>query len=109
MNQNKKVALKNFTEQELKEFMKTIGEPAFRGSQIYSWIYKGAKTFDDMNNIPKNLRTKLEEVSYIGNLEIELKLTSKVDNTSKYLFLLNDGNIIETVMMDYGEDRKSVV
>lgn len=106
MNQNK-IALKNFTELEMKEFMKTIGEKPFRGSQIFSWIYKGAKSFDDMNNIPKSLREKLEEVSYIGNIEIELKLESKVDKTKKYLFLLNDGNIIETVMMDY-EDRVTV-
>ena len=106
MNQNK-VALKNFTEDEMKEFMKTIGEKAFRGTQIFSWIYKGAKSFDDMNNIPKSLREKLEEVSYIGNIEMELKLESKVDRTKKYLFGLNDGNIIETVMMDY-EDRVTV-
>lgn len=106
MNQNK-VALKNFTELEMKEFIKTIGEKPFRGSQIFSWIYKGAKSFDDMNNIPKSLREKLDEVSYIGNIEIELKLESKVDKTKKYLFLLNDGNIIETVMMDY-EDRVTV-
>jgi 23S rRNA (adenine2503-C2)-methyltransferase len=99
--ENKKVALKNFTEDELKEFMKTIGEKPFRGSQIYSWIYKGAKSFDDMNNIPKSLRDKLEEVSYIGNLQIELKLESRVDKTKKYLFLLDDENLIETVMMDY--------
>ena len=106
MSQNK-VALKNFTEEGLKEFVKSIGEPAFRGSQIYSWIYKGAKTFDDMKNIPKSLREKLEEVSFIGNLKIELSLKSKVDKTSKYLFELNDGNIIESVMMDY-EDRVTV-
>ena len=106
MSQNK-VALKNFTEEGLKEFVKSIGEPAFRGSQIYSWIYKGAKTFDDMKNIPKSLREKLEEVSFIGNLKIELSLKSKVDKTRKYLFELNDGNIIESVMMDY-EDRVTV-
>ena len=102
--ENKKIALKNFTEEELKEFMKEIGEKPFRGTQIYSWIYKGAKTFDDMKNIPKSLREKLEKVSYIGNLDIELVLKSKVDKTKKYLFLLNDGNIIESVMMEY-EDR----
>lgn len=99
--ETKKVALKNFTEEQLKEFMKTIGEKSFRGSQIFTWIYKGAKSFDDMNNIPKSLREKLEKVSYIGNIDIELKLESKVDGTKKYLFLLNDGNIIETVMMNY--------
>ena len=98
--ENKK-ALKNFTEAEMKEFMKEIGEKAFRGTQVYYWIYKGAKTFDDMKNIPKSLREKLEEVSYIGNIDIELKLESKDGKTKKYLFLLNDGNIIETVMMDY--------
>lgn len=99
--ETKKVALKNFTEKQLKEFMKTIGEKSFRGSQVFTWIYKGAKSFDDMNNIPKSLREKLEKVSYIGNIDIELKLESKVDGTKKYLFLLNDGNIIETVMMNY--------
>ena len=98
--ENKK-ALKNFTEAEMKEFMKEIGEKVFRGTQVYSWIYKGAKTFEDMKNIPKSLREKLEEVSYIGNIDIELKLESKDGKTKKYLFLLNDGNIIETVMMDY--------
>ena len=102
--ENQKIALKNFTEEELKEFMKEIGEKPFRGTQIYSWIYKGAKTFDDMKNIPKSLREKLEKVSYIGNLETELVLKSKVDKTKKYVFALNDGNIIESVMMDY-DDR----
>ena len=102
MTENK-VALKNMTEDELKEFLKTIGEKPFRGSQIFSWIYKGAKTFDDMKNIPKSLRQKLEEVSYIGNIKQELALESKIDKCKKYLFELNDGNIIETVMMDYGD------
>lgn len=101
------IALKNMTEEELKDFMKEIGESAFRGSQIYSWIYKGAKEFDDMKNIPKNLREKLKEISFIGNLKQELVLSSKVDKTKKYLFELNDKNIIETVCMDY-EDRITV-
>ena len=78
MTENK-VALKNMTEEELKEFLKSIGEKPFRGTQIFSWIYKGAKTFDDMNNIPKSLREKLEKVSYIGNIKQELVLESKVD------------------------------
>ena len=106
MTENK-VALKNMTEEELKEFLKSIGEKPFRGTQIFSWIYKGAKTFDDMNNIPKSLREKLEKVSYIGNIKQVLVLESKVDKCKKYLFELNDGNIVETVMMDYG-DRVTV-
>ena len=57
--------------------------------------------------IYQSFREKLEEVSFIGNLKIELSLKSKVDKTRKYLFELNDGNIIESVMMDY-EDRVTV-
>lgn len=96
-----KVVLKNLTENEMKDFLVSIGEKKFRGTQIFSWIYKGITSFDEMNNIPKSIRKKLEENSIIGNIEIELKLDSKIDNTKKYLFLLNDGNIIETVAMIY--------
>ena len=96
-----KVCLKNFTEEELKEYIKSIDEKAFRATQIYGWIYKGAKSFSDMKNIPKSLQEKLEEIAFIGNLNINLKLVSKLDGTRKYLFELNDGNIIESVMMEY--------
>ena len=54
-----------------------------------------------MKNIPKSLQEKLEEIAFIGNLNINLKLVSKLDGTRKYLFELNDGNIIESVMMEY--------
>ena len=96
-----KVCLKNLTEEELKQYIKSIGEKAFRATQIYGWIYKGAKSFSDMKNIPKILQEKLEEIAFIGNLNINLKLVSKLDGTRKYLFELNDGNIIESVMMEY--------
>ena len=96
-----KVCLKNLTEEELKEYIKSIDEKAFRATQIYGWIYKGAKSFSDMKNIPKSLQEKLEEIAFIGNLNINLKLVSKLDGTRKYLFELNDGNIIESVMMEY--------
>ncbi|MGL5714931.1 MAG: 23S rRNA (adenine(2503)-C(2))-methyltransferase RlmN [Paraclostridium sp.] len=98
---NNKVCLKNFTEEELKEYIKSIGEKAFRATQIYGWIYKGAKNFSDMKNISKSLQDKLDETSFIGNLNVDLKLVSKLDGTRKYLFELNDGNIIESVMMEY--------
>lgn len=102
-----KIVLKNLTENEMKEFLVNIGEKKFRGSQIFSWIYKGIRDFDEMNNIPKSLREKLRETSIIGNIDIELRLESEIDNTKKYLFLLNDGNIIETVAMEY-ESRLTV-
>lgn len=96
-----KFVLKNLTEEELKDFLVEIGEKKFRGSQIYSWIYRNIRDFDEMNNIPKSLRTKLQEHAVIGNIEKDLRLDSKIDGTKKYLFKLNDGNIIETVAMDY--------
>lgn len=102
-----KIVLKNLTENEMKDFLVSIGEKKFRGSQIFSWIYKGIRDFDEMKNIPKSLREKLRENSIIGNIEIELKLESQIDNTKKYLFLLNDENIIETVAMEY-ESRITV-
>ncbi|MBC2577206.1 23S rRNA (adenine(2503)-C(2))-methyltransferase RlmN [Peptostreptococcus russellii] len=96
-----KIVLKNLTEKEMKDFLVSIGEKKFRGSQIFSWIYKDIRDFDEMNNIPKSLREKLKETSIIGNIDMELRLESEIDNTKKYLFLLNDGNIIETVAMEY--------
>ncbi|MDU5349878.1 MULTISPECIES: 23S rRNA (adenine(2503)-C(2))-methyltransferase RlmN [Peptostreptococcus] len=103
MNEGKigKVVLKNLTEEEMVEFILSLGEKKFRAAQVYSWVYKNIRDFDEMKNVPKSLRDKLRDKSIIGNLDIELKLESKIDNTKKYLFLLNDGNIIETVAMDY--------
>lgn len=102
-----KIVLKNLTEEEMKEFILSIGEKKFRAKQIFSWIYKNVRDFDEMKNIPKSLRDKLREKSIIGNIDIDLRLDSKIDKTKKYLFLLNDGNIIETVAMKY-EDRITV-
>lgn len=102
-----KLVLKNLTQLELVDYVVSLGMPKFRGKQIFSWIYKGVKDFDELNNIPKNIREKLRENCIIGNIEIEAKFESKVDNTKKYLFLLDDGNIIETVAMEY-TDRITV-
>ena len=101
--ENQKIALKNFTEEELKEFMKEIGEKPFRGTQIYSWIYKGAKTFDDMKNIPQQLKDELAK-SYVVNLLKIVKKELSNDGTIKYLFELQDG---KTVLQDEAQHRQS--
>lgn len=93
--------IKSLTELEVREYMKTLNEPSFRGTQIFSWIYKNANDFSEMRNIPKKLVEKLNESAYIENIEIYKKLESKIDGTRKYLFKLSDGNIIESVMMKY--------
>lgn len=97
----KKVNLKSLNENELKDFMISIGEKPFRGSQIFKWIYKGAENFEDMSDLSKDLRLKLSDKAFVGNLEIYKKFESKIDGTIKYLFSLEDKNIIESVMMKY--------
>ncbi len=96
-----KVNLTDFNCEELKTFIAELGEPQFRGKQVFEWIYKGAESFDDMSNIPKSLRDKLAEVSVVGGVKICEKYVSKIDETRKYLLQLNDGNYIESVLMKY--------
>ena len=87
---------------ELKEYLNSIGEKPFRAKQIYEWLHqKLVESFDDMTNISKNLKEKLNNDFYIQSLEMVQVLTSKIDGTQKFLFRLNDGNVIESVLMRY--------
>ena len=97
----KKINLKDCTLHELEELLISIGEAAYRGKQIFQWIQKGVSHIDEMSNLPKNLRNKLQEEAYIGTLTIAETLTSEIDGTKKYLFMLDDNNIIESVLMKY--------
>lgn len=96
-----KVDLKNYNLKELETFLEGLGEKKFRGKQIFQWIHKGVMTIDEMTNLSKELREKIKEKAYIGNLKSENVLISKIDGTRKYLFVLEDGNIIESVLMRY--------
>lgn len=94
--------LKSFTLEELKCAFIDIGEKGFRGTQLFEWIHnKMIDSFDDVTVLSKTLRDKLNENYYISNIKILKRFDSKVDNTKKYLFLLEDENIIESVMMEY--------
>lgn len=93
--------LKNMTFDELEGFFINIGETKYRAKQIYKWIYKGVKGFDEMTDISKQLRAKLAEIAYISDIKIEAKRVSEIDETVKYLFLLKDNNIIEGVVIKY--------
>ena len=87
---------------ELKEYLNSIGEKPFRAKQIYEWLHqKLVECFDDMTNISNNLKEKLNNDFYIQSLEMVQVLTSKIDGTQKFLFRLNDGNVIESVLMRY--------
>ncbi|WP_279230295.1 23S rRNA (adenine(2503)-C(2))-methyltransferase RlmN [Thermohalobacter berrensis] len=97
-----KIDLKSFNLEELKKLMVEIGEKSFRGQQIFNWIHqKNVESFQDITVLSKELRDKLENKYKITNLKIFKRFDSKIDNTKKYLFLLEDGNIIESVMMEY--------
>lgn len=78
------------------------GLKKFRSGQVYSWLHtKNAKSFDEMTNLSKELREKLSDSYEIKNCEIERKLVSKLGGTVKYLFRLNDGEFVESVLMKY--------
>lgn len=86
---------------ELKNELAALGEKPFRARQIWKWLYSGVLDFQQMSNLPQSLRDLLSERYRAGGLRIRDKLTSKVDGTRKYLFELDDGNIIEGVIMQY--------
>lgn len=87
--------------QELKQWMKDNKEKDFRAKQVMDWIYKEVWNFSEMTNIPKATLEKLEESFYIGIPEIIETYSSKREDTKKHLFLLRDGNVIESVVMKY--------
>ena len=87
---------------ELTEEIKALGQPAYRAGQIFQWLHVACATdFDEMTNIPKALRQQLHDNFVIFGCAIEKKLVSRYDETIKYLFKLNDGELIETVLMKY--------
>ena len=86
---------------ELEALLTEMGEPKFRTKQIFSWLMQGVESFDEMTNISKATAQKLSQVSYISKLRIKEKYVSKLDGTIKYLFELDDGNCIQTVVMRY--------
>jgi 23S rRNA (adenine2503-C2)-methyltransferase len=93
--------LKDLTIKELERYLEKLGEKKFRAKQIFSWIYKGADSFEDMTNLSRDLRNKLSEEAEIGKLEVLKVQSSEKDGTRKYLFGLEDGNSIESVFMKY--------
>ena len=74
----------------------------FRAKQIYSWIHeKLVDSFEEMTNLSKDLREKLNQNYTLNSMEVAAVQTSKIDGTQKYLFRLHDGHVIESVLMKY--------
>ncbi|WP_409253915.1 23S rRNA (adenine(2503)-C(2))-methyltransferase RlmN [Bacillus sp. SCS-153A] len=96
-----KVSIYGLTIDQLTSWVIEKGEKKFRASQIWDWLYKKRVTnFEDMKNIGANCIALLEEHFYMGTLKEEIKQESK-DGTIKFLFKLQDGNLIETVLMKF--------
>ena len=95
------IDLKSMTQEEITRFLRDLGEPAFRGKQVFTWLHKGVRSFDEMSNLSKALREKLKAQCTITVPTVARKQVSRVDGTIKYLWRLSDGNCIETVLMQY--------
>ena len=96
-----KVCIKSMLPKQLQEYMVSLGEPSYRGKQVFRWLTQGVTSFDEMSDLSKPLREKLKEKAFITKPEIVRKQVSARDGTVKYLFGLADGNCVETVVMRY--------
>ena len=93
--------LKSLTLEELTQLLKDRNQPAFRAKQVFTWLHKGVRTYEEMTNLPKDLREALAEEYPICPPEAVRRQESRRDGTIKYLWRLSDGNCVETVLMRY--------
>ena len=95
------IDIRSMTLEELTAALRDMGEPAFRGKQVFTWLHRGVRSFDEMSDISKPLREKLARTYRVSGLTAARKQVSRTDGTIKYLWELHDGNCIETVLMRY--------
>jgi 23S rRNA (adenine2503-C2)-methyltransferase len=93
--------LKNLTLPEMNTLFAQMGQPAFRAKQVYGWLHRGVTSYDEMTNLPKDLRQRLAGEYPICAPSVVRKQESQRDGTIKYLWKLSDGNCVETVLMRY--------
>jgi 23S rRNA (adenine2503-C2)-methyltransferase len=99
----KKKDIKNFTLNELQEEVKNLGNEKYRAVQLFNLIYKkNIKDFEDMLSLPRTFRDLLQENFYVSKMEL-VNLAKSKDQTEKYLFRLEDGNLIESVLIFSGK------
>lgn len=97
-----KIDIRSMTLSEITDDFNCKGYPKFRAKQVFDWLQnKGAESFDEMTNLSKDLRNSLTDCFEIKNCKIEKKLVSKIDDTVKYLYMLPDGEAVESVVMKY--------
>lgn len=99
--EHKKIYLYDVSASNLADWLEKNGEAAYRGKQIRQWLWRGVTSFSEMRNISRVLRQKLEKDFYLDQLILLEKIESKLDPTTKYVWRLKDGDVIESVYMSY--------
>ena len=98
-NPSEKIDLKNLSPSKLTEFLASFGKERYRSIQMLRWLYQqGAQSFDEMTNLSKRFRHELSQISFISILRPE-RVEKAADGTQKFLFQLEDGNRIESVLI----------
>ena len=97
---NNKQYLAGLYPKEFHDILKSLNQPAYRGKQVLDWIFKkSVLSFDEMKNLPAELKAKLDGKSQPVSLSLKLKLTSEIDKAAKYIFITDDAQSIETVFI----------
>ncbi len=95
------IDLRSLTVEELTAQLKDRGYPSFRARQIRQWLDRGVTDFNEMSNLPQTLREELAAIYTVPGCTIVRKLVSAIDGTIKYLYRLDDGETVESVLMQY--------
>ncbi len=107
MREHNMINLYELTQEQLVDLLKQWGEPVFRAKQVHQWLYdKRVSSFEAMKNLPKELRNRLKAETTLGTLSMVTEQVSS-DHTVKRLYKLPDGQLIESVMMPYDDDRRT--
>lgn len=94
--------IRSYDEKQMQEIAVKLEEKAFRGKQLFQWVHdKRVSSFEEMTNLSEKFRKQLQEKYEVSGMKILKKQVSKKKDTIKYLFLLSDGNVIESVWMKY--------
>ncbi len=87
--------------EEMTALLEQWGEPSYRAEQLFVWLHRGVRSVQEMTNLPKSLRSRLEQECLLQAPQVARKQVSARDGTIKYLWQLADGNCVESVLMQY--------